>query len=96
LSATDRQVLASALNIEPSLLQEVERRAKVTTDNYDPQLVAVHQQQLADAILAGGRDLECPSCGGTLKCSVREGLDLDAKPIRFPKAFCLQCPYQLT
>jgi len=92
LSFTDRQVLAKALNIEPQLLQEVERRATVTTDNYDQQLVTAHHDQLANAIMSGGRDLECPNCGGTLKCSVQEGLDIEGKPIRFPKAFCLQCP----
>jgi transcriptional regulator with XRE-family HTH domain len=96
LSSTDRAILAKALSVEPGLLQEVERRAKVTTENYDEQLVAKLQQQLAESILAGGRDLECPSCGGTLKCSIREGLDMEARPIRFPKAYCLKCPYQLT
>jgi len=96
LSSTDRQVLAKALNIEPILLQEVERRAKVTTEHYDEQLVIMHQRRLADAILGGGRDLECPECGGTLKCSIREGLDMEGRPIRFPKAFCLKCPYLLT
>jgi transcriptional regulator with XRE-family HTH domain len=95
LSSTDRQILAKALNIEPSLLQEVERRAKLSHDNYDALLVAAHQQHLADAILGGARDLECPNCGGTLKCSVQEGFDLEEKPIRFPKAFCLKCPFIL-
>jgi transcriptional regulator with XRE-family HTH domain len=93
LSSTDRQVLAKALNVEPILLQEVERRAKVTTENYDQQLVTAHYDRLADAILSGSHDLECPNCGGTLKCSIQEGLDLEQKPIRFPKAFCLKCPF---
>jgi transcriptional regulator with XRE-family HTH domain len=93
LSFTDRQILAAALSIDPQLFQEVERRATVTTDNYDQQLVSAHQNQLADAILSGVRDIECPNCGGTLKCSVQEGFDLEGKPIRFPKAFCLKCPF---
>lgn len=95
LSTTDRQILAKALTVEPMLLQEVERRAKMTTEHYDEQIVEMAQKHLADAILSGSRDLECPNCGGTLKCSVQEGLDIDQQPIRFPKAFCVKCPFIL-
>jgi transcriptional regulator with XRE-family HTH domain len=93
LSSTDRQVLAKALNVEPILLQEVERRAKINAENYDQQLVTAHHDRLAESILSGARDLECPNCGGTLKCTVQEGWDLHQKPICFPKAFCLSCPF---
>jgi len=95
LSTTDRQILAKALTVEPMVLQEVERRAKLTTEHYDEQIVEMAQKQLTEAILTGARDLECPNCGGTLKCSVQEGLDIDEQPIRFAKAFCLKCPFIL-
>ncbi len=91
LSSTDRQLLAKALAIEPFVLQEVETRPALGTTQ--EQLAA--SQYLARAILEGARDLQCPQCGNSLRCSVQEGLDLEERPIRFPKAFCLKCPYVL-
>ena len=91
LSSTDRQLLAKALSIEPSLLQEVETRPPLS-DSTQQKAAAAY---LGRAILEGVRELECPDCGQTLRCSVQEGFDLDGLPVRFPKAFCSRCPYVL-
>jgi transcriptional regulator with XRE-family HTH domain len=91
LSASDRQLLAQALSVEPAILQEVEMRPELG-DTLERQAAA---QFLARAILEGARDLACPSCGNTLRCSVQEGLDLEGRPIRFAKAFCMKCPFVL-
>jgi len=94
LSATDRQLLAKALNIEPGLLQEVESRPR----DEMPKSHMLDQNtgaMLRDAILNGARDLRCPDCGNALKCSVQEGRDLQEETIRFAKAFCVKCPYVL-
>jgi transcriptional regulator with XRE-family HTH domain len=90
LSVTDRQTLAKALVVEPSILQEVETQPGLfpSTNNMD-------NQRLHEAILNGARDLECPQCRSTLKCSIQEGLDIEGKPIRFAKAYCSQCPFVL-
>jgi len=90
-SSADRQRLAKALSVEPYLLEEVE--ARYYQD--DSQAQAARSQQLTLSILGGLRDLNCPDCGSTLKCSIQEGLDLEEKPIRLAKAFCLKCPFVL-
>lgn len=93
-SSTERQLLAKALAVEPALLQEVERRCKPDTDE-ENELASEDLLRLSKAILTGSRDLECPHCGGNLKCSIQEGFDLDEQPIQFAKAFCLKCPFVL-
>jgi transcriptional regulator with XRE-family HTH domain len=95
LSATDRQSLASALSIEPVYLQEVEGRAST---NKVKESAAYNQQiidQIADSIFAGARELECPDCGSTLKCSTQEGLDIEGNRVALAKAFCIKCPFIL-
>lgn len=94
LSTTDRQLLAKALAIEPSLLQEVETR--IDTGQTPPPMASDSLiNQLSEAILNGARNLECPDCGSTLKCSVQEGLDIEERTTRFAKAFCMKCPFVL-
>ncbi len=95
LSVTDRQVLAKGLGVDPYRLQEVERRVKVNEINYDAKTVGLIIAGIVDAILRGARDLECPDCGGTLKCSIQEGIDMELRPIKFAKAFCVKCPFIL-
>ena len=93
-SATERQLLARALGVEPYLLQEVEKRAKPgVTEESD--LAASDLEQLTQSILNGNRDLECPNCGGHLKCSIQEGLDIEERPIFLAKAYCVKCPFVL-
>ncbi len=95
LSASDRQLLAKALNIEPVYLQEVEARASTNkvkdSAAYNKQIA----DQIANAILDGGRELECPDCGSTLSCSVQQGFDINGNRVTFAKAFCIKCPFIL-
>lgn len=91
LSASDRQLLAKALSVEPAILLEVEARPGLG-DSLEKQALA---QYLSRAILEGARDLQCPNCGHTLRCSIQEGFDIEGRPIRFPKAFCTKCPFVL-
>jgi transcriptional regulator with XRE-family HTH domain len=91
LSVTDRQVLARALGVEPRVLQEVEARQASSSEEVQHSA----QQNLYERILAGDRDLQCPNCSGMLKCSVQEAFDIAGMPARFPKAFCVKCPYVL-
>jgi transcriptional regulator with XRE-family HTH domain len=93
-SATERQLLARALSVEPALLQEVERRPNRSSVN-DMEVAAAVLQDLSKAILNGARDLECPLCSSTLKCSIQEGIDMEERPISFAKAFCTKCPFIL-
>jgi len=92
LSATDRQLLARALNIEPVLLQEVEGK-RLDTFSIDEKMKV--QEDLAQKILQGQKEHTCPNCGGTLKSSVEHGLDLDGRVQEFARAFCLKCPFVL-
>lgn len=92
LSATDRQILAKSLGVEPGILQEVEYRPNL------PQNAGRRKEvvdAMVEAILNGADELECPDCGHIAKCSIRSGFDLDDKEIFFPKAFCLKCPFVL-
>ncbi len=95
LSASDRQLLANALGIEPSLLQAVEARASTNKTKeslaYNEQVV----QQISATILNGGKDLECPDCGSILKCNIQRGTDLEGYPIAYARAFCIRCPFVL-
>lgn len=90
LSATERQLLAKGLAVEPMLLQEVEIRPYGSDEHLQEA-----QPRLAEAILSGRRELQCPQCGGSLRCSVQDALDLDGLPTRFAKAYCLKCPFVL-
>lgn len=92
LSASDRQLLARALSIEPILLQEVEgQRLETASDDEKAKI----QEDLAEKILQGMKEQSCPNCGSPLKCSIEHGLDLDGHVTDFAKAFCLKCPFVL-
>ena len=91
LSASDRQLLCKALVVEPSLLEEVEVRSSST----DLKALEIARYDLAQFVLRGDRDLKCPLCYGSLKCSIQDALDLDGNPVRLPKAFCFNCPFVL-
>ncbi len=96
LSSSDRQLLAKALNIEPALLQEVESRILAGHQVRDSHLLnQATSEQIANAIINGARELECPDCGSTLRCSVQEGTDIEGHPVRMAKAFCMKCPFIL-
>lgn len=92
LSATDRQILAKCLGVEPGILQEVEYRPNLPQNEGRRKEVV---DQLVEAILNGADEMECPDCGHILKCSIQSGFDLDDREIFFPKAFCLKCPFIL-
>jgi transcriptional regulator with XRE-family HTH domain len=91
LSATDRQRLSTALMIEPAMIQEVESRSG-QDDSGARADVALY---LADAILKGARQLECPDCGSIMNCSIQNALDFEGRPTQFAKAFCMKCPFIL-
>jgi transcriptional regulator with XRE-family HTH domain len=91
LSTSDRQLLAKALVVEPIVIQEVETRPQLG-DSLEKELRLREIEQL---VLEGRRDLECPDCGHTLKCSVQDAYDLEGNAIQFAKAFCVQCPFIL-
>lgn len=92
LSTTDRQILAKALVVEPTIIQSVEKR---TNTEVEEEFLQTVSKNITESILNGARDLECPRCGGTLKCSVQQGIDLEDNPIYFAKAFCVKCPFVL-
>lgn len=91
LSTTDRQLLGRALGVEPYMLQEVETGHSGTGD----ELRASVQQSIVEQIIEGYRDLQCPSCGGLLRCSVQEAMEIDGRHAEFAKAFCIKCPWVL-
>jgi len=90
LSATERQLLAKALAVEPVILQEAESRPPA-----DDGVMIVEQARIADAVLQGTRNLLCPNCGSSLRCSIQEALDIHGYPTVFPKAYCSKCPFVL-
>lgn len=94
LSATDRQLLARALAVDPYIIQEVETRPRLEESD-DPVAYAAMLADLSDSILKGVKEQECPQCGNTLRCRVQEGLDIDEQPIYLAKAFCQKCPFIL-
>ncbi|MBS1993181.1 MAG: helix-turn-helix domain-containing protein [Cyanobacteria bacterium SZAS LIN-3] len=94
LSSSDRQLLALALKIDASLLQDVEARPRLEPSDDQPRYEAM-LADLRDSILSGVRELECPQCGDTLRCRVQEGLDIDGQPVYLAKAFCQRCPFVL-
>jgi len=96
LSASDRQLLAKALSVEPVLLHEVETRSIAGHHVKESHMLdKATSIQIGDAILNGARELECPDCGSTLRCSVQQSLDIEGKPVYLPKAFCFKCPFLL-
>jgi len=94
LSSSDRQLLALALKIDASLLQEVESRPRLEPTD-DPERFEAMLRDIRDSILSGVRELECPQCGNTMRCRVQEGLDMEEQPVYLAKAFCQKCPFVL-
>lgn len=95
LSATDRQRLAKALNVEAITLEDVECRVTLSatreTKNYSADVI----RGIARAIINGAKDLECPECNGPLKCSIQQGSDMEGNPFLLARAFCTRCPFVL-
>ena len=94
LSTTDRQILAKALRVEPLLLKEVEFRPPEAV----PELAEVPREimeELADNILHGERNLDCPRCKSPMTCYVQEAIDLEDNKIFLPMASCTKCPFVL-
>jgi transcriptional regulator with XRE-family HTH domain len=94
LSSSDRQLLARALVVDPYILQEVETRSLIDPLSEGNKLELIHAD-IADSILTGMRELECPICGDILRCRLQEGLDMQGQVIYLPKAFCQKCPFVL-
>ncbi len=96
-SATDRQILAKALTIEPALIEEVEVRGDDYGSDKDhpmdvPEAV---KRDLSQSILGGIESLSCPLCGNSLRCTIQQGFDLDGQPVKLAKAYCQKCPFIL-
>ena len=97
LSASDRQILAKALVVEPALLKEVESRldgqgSEAAQVVRVPEVVKI---DLATAILEGIKRLNCPLCGNALNCSIQRGFDMEGYPVQLAKAYCTKCPFIL-
>lgn len=94
-SATDRQLLAKALSVEPALIEEVEQRHDQGFNvSYSPIPDRI-KSDLSGAILQGTRTLNCPACGEPLKCSIQRGFDINEQPLELAKAHCTRCPFIL-
>ncbi len=94
LSTTDRQILAKALRIEPSILKEVEfRPPDAVAELSEPSRETI--EELADNILHGERNLECPRCKAPMNCYIQEAIDLEDNKIFLPMANCTKCPFVL-
>jgi len=94
-SATDRQLLAKALSIEPALIEEVEQRYEQNLNiDYRPIPEAI-KADLERAILSGAKTLQCPACGNSLRCNVQHGFDINEQPIQLARAHCTLCPFIL-
>jgi hypothetical protein len=94
LSSADRQILATALRIDPQILKDVEVRA-VEEEPTVTEVPHAVLEDLADAVLHGERDIPCPRCKTTLNCSIQEGIDLENNQIFLPMAYCPKCPFVL-
>ena len=95
LSASERQIIAKALFIDPLILKEAEFRPDSKSH---PSFAAMSEEinkELEASILRGSRDLSCPQCGNILRCSVQERLDINSQKVYFAKAFCAKCPFTL-
>jgi hypothetical protein len=92
LSSSDRQLLALALKVDASVLQEVESRPRLEPSD-NPEIFGAIVEDIKDSILTGVKELECPQCGHTLRCRVQEGLDMEGRPMYRAKAFCTKCPF---
>lgn len=95
LSETERQIMAKALRVEPWVLQEVEYRSPKEPHPGTASLTGDESKELANSILHGVEVIPCPRCKTPLNCSVQEGLDIEGRRMRFPKAFCPNCPFVL-
>lgn len=90
LSSVERQLIAKALSVEPTLLQEVETRP-----NLGAETMYTAEIELGKKILQGITQMECPKCGNTLNCRVEQGYDIEGNVIKMAKAYCVGCAYTL-
>jgi transcriptional regulator with XRE-family HTH domain len=95
LSATDRQLLAKSLSIEPALIEEVENRYNKDLDMSHSPIPVNIRTDLARAILEGTDRLRCPACGENLRCNIQRGFDINEQPIELARANCTRCPFIL-
>jgi transcriptional regulator with XRE-family HTH domain len=95
LSSADRQVLAKALTVDPSLIEEVEVRLAGSLYSQITDIPEAVIYDLGQAIISGTKDLNCPICGNKLDCSIQEGFDMEGNSVRSPKAHCIKCPFVL-
>lgn len=94
LSVTDRSVLARGLGVQPEVLKEVEfcpsdlRQSsfEIPVNDYD---------ELAERILAGELNIECPKCGKLLKTAIENALDFEGQATQYARAYCPVCPFAL-
>ncbi len=93
LSIRDRTILARALGVQPSVIQEVETCPSAMSDERKQSIKAI--DEIADRILAGEVQISCPQCGSILKVSVEDALDFEGRPTQFPRGYCPVCPFSL-
>lgn len=95
LSSAERQIIAKALYIDPNVIKEAEYRPPEAAHPIYAGLSEEISNDLTESILRGSRDLACPQCGSTLRCSVQKRVDINGEVIDFAKAFCQICPFTL-
>lgn len=98
LSISDRQILARALGVEPGLLKDVESSPSDYPGVYDkkiPSTQVIDDDAMAERILKGYTDVDCPKCGTPLKTSVEDACDIEGAPTQFARAYCPKCPFSL-
>ncbi len=93
LSVPDRSVLARALGVLPAVLREVELDYDVLQSR--PQKPKVDLEELAERVLAGEVNLECPKCGQILRTAIETALDFEGRPTEFARAYCPVCPFAI-
>jgi hypothetical protein len=95
LSTTERQIMARALSLDPNLLHEVESRVIESPEVFKENAGEDSYGEIVSKILDGALTLDCPNCGDKLKCSIKDGLDIDGYPIQLARASCQKCPFIL-
>ena len=94
LPTSIRQRIARVLKVDPNILEEVEIK-NFDEENFPKQPPLELVERIQEDILSGVKDIQCPLCQNPLKVWIQEGLDLNEKPIRTPKAHCTVCVFQL-
>jgi len=92
LATSIRQKIAKALNLDSKIIISLEKQVKFSNEEISIDHIEELKLRILEGNLTGNR---CPVCKSELICRVITMHDLEDNPVKYPKAGCSRCPFQI-